>query len=95
VAHELEYPFASDLWGSATWQDALKRGENFPYGKRTVKAFLHRPEYELYDLEADPHEVRNLARQPEKKSVLAALVEKMKAFQKRTGDPWVIKWEHE
>ena len=95
VAHELEYPFASDLWGSATWQDALKRGENFSYGKRTVKAFLHRPEFELYDLEATPHETRNLAQLPDRKTVLTEMVEKVKAFQKRTGDPWVIKWDHE
>jgi N-sulfoglucosamine sulfohydrolase len=95
AAHELEYPFASDLWGSATWQDALKRGEDFLYGKRTVKAFLHRPEFELYDLESDPHETRNLAQLDEKKAVLAEMVEKLQAFQKRTGDPWMIKWEHE
>jgi N-sulfoglucosamine sulfohydrolase len=95
IAHELEYPFASDLWGSATWQDALKRGNGFSYGQRTVKAFLHRPEFELYDLELDPHETGNLALLPEKKSILAPMVEKIKAFQKRTNDPWLIKWEHE
>jgi N-sulfoglucosamine sulfohydrolase len=95
VAHELEYPFASDLWGSATWQDALKRGDEFLYGKRTVKAFLHRAEFELYDLGTDPHETRNLALLPEMESVLSQMVEKLKAFQKRTNDPWSIKWEHE
>lgn len=95
AAHELEYPFASDLWGSATWQDARRRGDEFLYGQRTVKAFLHRPEFELYDLETDPHETRNLALLDEKKSVLQPMVEKLKSFQKRTGDPWTIKWEHE
>ena len=29
IAHPLPFPFASDLWGSATWQDSLKRGERF------------------------------------------------------------------
>lgn len=95
LAHELEYPFASDLWGSATWQDALKRGDDFLYGKRPVKDFLHRAEFELYDLEADPHEKRNLAILDEKKAVLEPMLDKLKAFQKKTNDPWVIKWEHE
>lgn len=95
IAHNLEYPFASDLWGSATWQDALQRGDDFLYGQRTVKAFLHRPEFELYDLESDPNETHNLALLPEKKSVLEPMIEKLKVFQKQTNDPWAIKWEHE
>jgi N-sulfoglucosamine sulfohydrolase len=95
VAHELEYPFASDLYSSATWQDALKRGPDFLYGKRAVAAFLHRPQYELYDLQTDPDETHNLALLPEKKPLLAEMTEKLKAFQKRTADPWIIKWEHE
>jgi N-sulfoglucosamine sulfohydrolase len=95
IAHPLPFPFASDLIGSATWQDSLKRGEDFMYGKRTIRAYTHRPEFELYDLEKDPDEIHNLAKDPAHKEMLAALTEKLKQFQKRTGDPWQLKWEHE
>jgi N-sulfoglucosamine sulfohydrolase len=95
IAHPLPFPFASDLWGSATWQDSLKRGEDFMYGKRTIKKFVQRPQFKLYDLEADPDEIHNLAADPKHADVLAKLQKKLRDFQKRTGDPWELKWERE
>ncbi len=94
IAHGLEYPFASDLWASATWQGNLRRGNKL-YGKRTIEAYLHRPRFELYDLENDPHEVRNLAADPQHKGKLEEMKAKLKAFQKRTKDPWLLKWDYE
>jgi len=94
IAHGLDYPFASDLWGSSTWQAIMRRGDKY-YGKRAVEAYLHRPEFELYDLENDPHEVKNLADNLKYKNVLSELKDKLKAFQKRTNDPWIIKWQYE
>jgi len=94
IAHGLDYPFASDLWASATWQATIRAGNRY-YGKRTVDAYLHRPKFELYDLENDPHEVENLADNPGHQKVLTELKSKLKAFQKRTKDPWVVKWQYE
>ena len=94
IAHGLDYPFASDLWASKTWQGVLERGDTF-YGKRTVDAYLHRPKFELYDLENDPDEVDNLAEDPNHATILEELKAKLDAFQKRTKDPWIVKWEHE
>ena len=94
LAHPLPYPFASDLFGSPTWQGVLARGDS-QYGRRSVEAYVHRPRDELYDLEADPDEVVNLAGRPEYAKVLAELQEKVRAWQKATGDPWLIKYEHE
>ncbi len=94
IAHGLEYPFASDLWASATWQGNLKRG-NTTYGKRTIDAYLHRPKFELYDLQNDPDEVVNLADDPKYQDKLNEMKAKLKAFQKQTKDPWILKWNYE
>jgi N-sulfoglucosamine sulfohydrolase len=95
LAHALEVPSASDLWESATWQDALKKGPDTKYGPRTVQQYLHRPAFELYDLQADPDEAKNLAGDPKHKDTLDRLKTKLKDFQKRTADPWLLKWERE
>ena len=95
IAYPLPFPFASDLWSSATWQDSLKRGDDFVYGKRTIKNLVQRPQFELYDLEADPGEVNNLANDPAHHETLTSLQQKLRDFQKRTGDPWELKWERE
>jgi N-sulfoglucosamine sulfohydrolase len=65
------------------------------YGRRPVKQYVQRPRQELYDLEADPHEVKNLAGEAEHAERLARMHEKLVAWQKRTGDPWIIKYQHE
>ena len=94
IAHGLDYPFASDLWAASTWQATIQNSRQY-YGKRTVEAYLHRPKFELYDLENDPHEVKNLADDPEHQKILNDLQAKLKAFQKRTNDPWILKWDYE
>nr|MBC8218676.1 sulfatase-like hydrolase/transferase [Planctomycetota bacterium] len=94
IAHGLDYPFASDLWAASTWQATIKQGKKY-YGKRTVDAYLHRAKFELYDLKNDPHEIDNLADDPKHAKILAEYKGKLKAFQKRTKDPWIVKWEYE
>jgi N-sulfoglucosamine sulfohydrolase len=95
IAHGLPYPFATDLWESATWQTAYQQGPETAYGSRTVREYIHRPKYELFDLEADPLESNNLATDPEYATVLAALQSKVEAFQERTADPWLMKQMYE
>lgn len=94
IAWKLDYPFASDLWESPTWQSVIKGQQSF-YGKRTVDAYLHRAKFELYDLQSDPHEVVNLAAEPEHKELLARMQARMKVLQKQTQDPWIMKWDYE
>jgi N-sulfoglucosamine sulfohydrolase len=94
IAHGLPYPEASDLWGSATWQASLESGSRF-YGKRRIEDYIHRPEFELFDMIADPEETTNLAYKGEYGDVLENLKSSMKDFQDRTDDPWIIKWTHE
>ncbi len=95
LAHPLPFPFASDLWESATWQEALRAGPQSRYGQRTVAAYCQRPQFELYDVEHDADETRNLADDPAHAATLAALKANLKQFQEQTGDPWLLKWERE
>lgn len=95
IAAPLPYPFASDLWDAPTWQDIYKQGPQALYGKRTVKDYIQRPAFELYDLQADPHEAKNLAGDKTYAAQLAELKAKLKAFQTQTKDPWVLKWDYE
>jgi N-sulfoglucosamine sulfohydrolase len=94
LAHSLPYPFASDLFDSPTWQSVLKR-QDTQYGSRTIEAYVHRPREELYDVAADPDEIVNLAGSTEYAKILVELREKVATWQKKTDDPWMIKYEHE
>jgi N-sulfoglucosamine sulfohydrolase len=94
LAHELPYPFASDLYDSPTWQAALSRGEKL-FGSRSLDAYIHRPRHELYDLKADPQELHNLAEQPEQQGLLKDLQRRLRAWQEKTKDPWVVKYQYE
>ena len=96
IAHGLDYPFASDLWASATWQSVINSEENIKmYGPRPVESYIHRPQFELFDIEHDPLETKNLASDPKYAAVLDEMKEMLKNFQQRTQDPWVVKWEYE
>jgi len=88
------YPFATDLWAAPTWQQVYKNHKKY-FGKRLVENYLHRPEFEIYDLQKDPDEVRNLALSPDHSQLLESFKEKMKKFQKETNDPWIIAWSLE
>jgi len=95
IAWPLPYPFASDLWASATWQHTYRKGPDAPYGSRTVQEYIQRPEFELYDIRSDPWEAVNLAEDPEYQDVLETMKRRLKEFQVETTDPWLLKWEYE
>ena len=94
IASGLTYPHASDLWASAAWQGVWQRKDRY-YGKRTVDAYLHRAKHELYDLERDPHEVINLANNPDYAETLKRMQAKLKKWQQQSGDPWKYKYVYE
>lgn len=98
IAWRLKYPFASDLWASSTWQSVhrskLVDSKKY-FGKRTVKDYLFRAEFELYDLASDPDELNNLADDKAHAEQLNRLKKSLKQFQLDTKDPWQIMWGHE
>jgi N-sulfoglucosamine sulfohydrolase len=67
----------------------LKRGDRM-MGQRSVASFLHRPEYELYDLSKDPDELRNVADDAAYAEVLADLRRRLQTWRQETNDPWLI-----
>lgn len=95
VAHAQPYPFASDLWAASTWQAQWRLGPDAPYGQKKVADYTQRAEFELFDIETDPGESTNLADDSKFATVLTNYKEKLKAAQKQTGDPWIMKWRYE
>ena len=95
IAHPLPYPFASDLWAAPSWQAQWKKGQSAPYGKKTVREYIHRPQFELFDISADPNESVNLSADAKYAKVLEEYKAKLKKFQEDTQDPWVLKWRYE
>lgn len=93
IAWKLDYPTASDLYSSATWQATLR--DDVPMGSRGVDTYLHRPRLELYDLENDALELHNLADDPAHADRVADLVARIQDFQQATNDPWFHKWIYE
>jgi N-sulfoglucosamine sulfohydrolase len=85
----LEFPFASDLFASETWQGILRRGDK-TMGRRSVSAFLKRPAEELYDLENDPLQGTNLVGDPLVRGILEDLRRRLETMRRDTGDPWLI-----
>src|SRR5262249_29601582 len=94
LAHRLEFPTASDLYGSPTWQAVLKHGDK-TLGHRPLDSYLNRPKEELYDLRKDPREGVNVAADPAYGDTLKELRGRLKAWQEKTKDPWIVKYEHE
>lgn len=95
IAHGLPYPFASDLWAASSFQAQYRQSLDAPYGQKTVGEYIHRPAFELYRIDEDPHEAKNLAGDPQFSEVLREYQEKLRAFQKEMGDPWILKWDYE
>ncbi len=93
IAWKLDYPTAADLYSSATWQ-ATQR-DDLALGSRPVESYLHRPRFELYDLDADPLELDNLADDPAHADLVADFTQRIQQFQIATNDPWAHKWFYE
>jgi N-sulfoglucosamine sulfohydrolase len=91
VTWQAEYPVPVDTFSRRLWKGIFETKATM-IGPRTVDQFLHRPKFELYDLEKDPWEVRNLADDPAhgelKKQMTARLLERLVA----TEDPWLKKY---
>ncbi|RGP68708.1 n-sulfoglucosamine sulfohydrolase [Fusarium sporotrichioides] len=91
ICWKLDFPFAMDLYASRSWEgmrDAV--GDKEPMiGLRRLRDYICRPPEELFDLENDPCEIVNLARDPEFNEVLKSMRDDLELWQKATGDLWL------
>jgi N-sulfoglucosamine sulfohydrolase len=86
---ELEFPFATDLFMSKTWQGILRRKLD-DMGERKTRDYLYRPKEELYDIERDPNESINLADNAAQSETLQTLRDALKYMRLETDDYWLI-----
>ncbi|XP_037951113.1 N-sulphoglucosamine sulphohydrolase [Teleopsis dalmanni] len=94
LIHNLNYwsyfPIDQDLYTSPTFQQILNATitkTSLPWYK-TLQTYYRRPEYELYDIKADPMELKNLATKPSYKKKLLELLQLLYKWQVETDDPW-------
>ncbi|EFX05697.1 n-sulfoglucosamine sulfohydrolase [Grosmannia clavigera kw1407] len=92
IAWRLDFPFSSDIYGSLTWED-VRNAETSPkmIGQRPLRDYFFRPPEQLFDLESDPAEVRDLAKDPAYADVLKDLRDCLEDWQRRTNDPWLYR----
>lgn len=92
VCWKLDFPFAMDLYASRSW-DAMRRARDESgkamIGPRPVASYIRRPPEELFDLDADPLELSDLASDPKHQSVLTAMRDAVEKWQTETNDPWL------
>ena len=86
IAHQLDYPFASDLWIASSWQAQFQKGQDTKYGKKTVRQYIRRDRFELYDLKNDPLEKINLVGIQKYEEIEKSLKQKLVNWQMETDD---------
>jgi arylsulfatase A-like enzyme len=62
--------------------------------RRYMYARFRSKPWVLYDLEADPYEMKNLAGEPSAASVQGDMEKRLAAWMRKTGDSWDYNWSH-
>jgi N-sulfoglucosamine sulfohydrolase len=77
---------SSDVWQNNAYEEIIFHKDEFPEQYALLKATFFRPEVELYDLENDPYEIKNLAENPEYKPVLNKMRRALSDWMEESGD---------
>lgn len=94
VCWKLDFPFAMDLYASLSWEGMRNSASSTSpamIGKRRLKDYICRPPEELFDLEADPLEIHNVADEPEHARTLQEMRAALEQWQKETNDLWLYR----
>jgi N-sulfoglucosamine sulfohydrolase len=80
-------------WGNRTYDETIRRKDQYPMQYRILAEMDPQelggvvPELELYDLETDPDELRNLASNPEHRVHATRLMNALRRWARATDDP--------
>lgn len=78
--------------GEQLWDSWLELANSDTEARERVQFYQHRPKEELYDLQEDPHELNNLAGDPQFKDVKEELRRKLKEWMNQQGDKGREAW---
>lgn len=84
------YPMATELYPTSAFQSILndtRAGKPTGWYK-TLHQYYYRDEWELFDLETDPKELKNLATDPSHKEMFESMKKTLGTWLKETNDPW-------
>lgn len=84
-----EATFQNTETNTPLFKSWVAKGQTDTFAREQAYRYQHRPAVELYDLQADPYEMKNLAEQPEQKATLARLRTALDAWMKEQGDEGV------
>ncbi|XP_072022393.1 N-sulphoglucosamine sulphohydrolase-like [Amphiura filiformis] len=95
LIHNLHFrmPFFidQDFYISHTFQDLLNRtrAHEVTHWYKDLQSYYYRPQWELFDVQHDPKEIKNLALDSKFSSILADLKKDLLSWQNITNDPWI------
>ena len=89
--YKMPYPIATDIYSSSTFLDLLKHTKAGQPTKwfKTLTEYYYRDQWELYDIQNDPKELKNLAYDPSYLEVLTDMQNQLKNWRSVTADPWI------
>ncbi|KAH9365406.1 hypothetical protein HPB48_019618 [Haemaphysalis longicornis] len=84
-------PHRPGLLRVPTFQDILNRTEEKEplHWSKTLRGYYYRDEWELYDLEGDRDELKNLAYNASYATIFEELKQTLLKWQRTTNDPWI------
>jgi uncharacterized sulfatase len=72
--------------GRDYWDSWVRLAQTDPHAKQVIEHYQHRPPEELYDLQADPYELKNLIDDPAHTAIAKELREKLNAWRIQQGE---------
>jgi arylsulfatase A-like enzyme len=84
--HTTHFDLARDVDGLAVWQSWERAAKTDDHAAETVRRYAQRPREELYDVQSDPYELKNLVDSPEHRETLGQLRSKLQSWMERQKD---------